>query len=362
MQTIYLDISNKGVVPIVYAKQGDVGRKFQVVLTDSGFPYVPSSGSAFSVWYSGASGEGNYTDIGDKSAFSVNENKVIVEMISQMLLKDGNGVLSLVLNDGSGNQISTWNIPYICELVPGADSEEAQSYYTAFSQTVEKLQKMEETDPNVPDWAKEPTKPTYTAADVGAAPSGYGLGTGATQSNSPNSVFNGGFYRWDTDNDQTPFSYASMLVLPRFKDNSAVQIAIGHVENNKGVIVVRNVTTTTVGEWEYLNPPMVVGYEYRTTERHNGKTVYCKLCSCGALVSAGNEKRVSLNTEAMTAIVRHSGYVVSGNGACISLPIYGSSNAIGYHIVGNESAAYIVCNGDGSSYTASYIAVWYTKD
>ena len=30
----------------------------------------------------------------------------------------------------------------------------------------------EETDPTVPDWAKEPTKPSYTAAEVGADPSG----------------------------------------------------------------------------------------------------------------------------------------------------------------------------------------------
>lgn len=139
MQTIYLDISNKGVIPTIYAKQGDVGRKFQVALTDSGVPYVPSSGSAFSVWYSGASGEGNYTNIGDKSAFFVNGNKVAVEMIAQMLSNDGDGILSLVLNDPNGNQVSTWNIPYCCESVPGAESEEAKSYYTAFSQAVESL-------------------------------------------------------------------------------------------------------------------------------------------------------------------------------------------------------------------------------
>lgn len=136
MQIIYLDISNKGVVHTIYAKQGDVGRKFEVVLTDSGLPYIPANGSAFSVWYSGASGEGNYTDIGDKSAFSVNGNKVIVEMITQMLSNDGEGTLSLVLNDIVGNQIGLWNIHYVCESVPGAKSEEAKEYYTAFSENV----------------------------------------------------------------------------------------------------------------------------------------------------------------------------------------------------------------------------------
>lgn len=161
MQTIYLDISNKGVIPTIYAKQGDVGRKFQVVLTDSGLPYSPASGSAFSVWYAGASGDGNYTEIGDKSAFSVNGNKVTVEMIAQMLSNDGDGVLSLVLNDPNANQISTWNIPYICESVPGADSEEAKDYYTAFSKAVENLP--------YPDTSLSVAGKAADAAAVGAA-------------------------------------------------------------------------------------------------------------------------------------------------------------------------------------------------
>lgn len=139
MQTIYIDISNKGVIPTIYAKQGDVGRKFEIVFTDSGLPYTPPNASVFSVWYSGTSGEGNYTDIGDRSAFSINANKVSVEMIAQMLENFGDGVLCLVLNESNGNQIGSWNIPYMCEQVPGIDSEEAKSYYTAFSEAVANL-------------------------------------------------------------------------------------------------------------------------------------------------------------------------------------------------------------------------------
>lgn len=145
MQTIYLDISNKGVVSTVYAKQNDVGRKFAVILTDSGLPYIPEIGSVFSVWYKGASGEGNYTDIGNKSAFSFNGNKVEVEMIVQMLSAHGDGILCLTLNSPDGNQISSWNIPYMCEMVPGSESEKAEEYYTAFSKAVEELPYPDET-------------------------------------------------------------------------------------------------------------------------------------------------------------------------------------------------------------------------
>lgn len=139
MQTIYLDISNKGITPVVYAKQGDVGRKFEAVLTDAGVAYNPSGNVGFSVWYTGDSGEGHYTLIGDKSAFHIEKNKVTVELIEQMLEVDGFGVLCLVMNDTSGNQIGVWNIPYCVEPIPGFESEEAKTHFTAFSQEVAKL-------------------------------------------------------------------------------------------------------------------------------------------------------------------------------------------------------------------------------
>lgn len=139
MQTIYLDISNKGVVPTIYAKQGDVGRRFRAILTDSGAPYFPPSGSAFSVWYNGKSGEGNYTDIGTESAVSVSGNKITVELITQMLTNPGEGIVCLVLSAADGDEIGIWNINYCVEPRPGMNSVAAQEYYTAFSQAVANL-------------------------------------------------------------------------------------------------------------------------------------------------------------------------------------------------------------------------------
>lgn len=135
MQTIYIDISRKAVLPTITAKQGDVGRKFEVVFTDSGLPY-DLSGASFSVFYSGASGEGNYTHIGENSAFTVYKNTVTVEIITQMLTNPGEGTLCLVISHSSGGTIGTWNIDYSVESVPGSDSEVAQNYYTAFSDAV----------------------------------------------------------------------------------------------------------------------------------------------------------------------------------------------------------------------------------
>jgi hypothetical protein len=46
----------------------------------------------------------------------------------------------------------------------------------------------------------------------------------------------------------------------------------------------------TVGwsEWEWVNPPMEVGVEYRTTERWNGKAVYVKTKNLGDISNTAN--------------------------------------------------------------------------
>ena len=137
MQTIELDLATRRIVPLLHAKQNDVGKKVAVVLTDNGAAYSIPGDAVFSVWYSGASGEGNYTTIGEKSAFSVSGNTVAVELILQMLQNPGPGQMCLVMNREDGKQIGLWNIPYFVEAIPGADSEEATAYYTAFLEAVQ---------------------------------------------------------------------------------------------------------------------------------------------------------------------------------------------------------------------------------
>lgn len=282
MQRIYLDISNKGVVPTIYAKQGDVGRKFEVVLTDSSLPYVPANGSAFSVWYSGASGEGNYTDIGNKSAFSVNGNKVTVEMISQMLLNDGDGVLSLALNDPSGNQISTWNIPYVCEFVPGIDSEEAENYYTAFSNAVQNLPYP---DASLSVAGKAADAAATGAALNGKAPAGYGLGEDVLNSrysegSAIDNIAKTGFYRWNNNIDATlGYGWFYGTFIDYGGDDGFIQLK----KYGDTYEICRSKISGVWQPWEWVNPPMELGVEYRTAEKLNGKPVYAKALNFGAM-------------------------------------------------------------------------------
>lgn len=139
MQTIYLDVSNKGVIPRIYAKQEDVGKKFCAVITDSGVPFEIPGYALISVWYEGASGRGNYTDIGEKSAVSVSKNRIYVELIEQMLKAPGAGIITIIISSENGDQIGLWNIQYDVESVAGWGSEGAKDYFSAFSNATENL-------------------------------------------------------------------------------------------------------------------------------------------------------------------------------------------------------------------------------
>ena len=145
MQTIYIDISKKGIVQEINAKQNDVGRKFQVLLFENGVPYnAEEKDCQFSLWYSGESGYGNYDTIDKKTgqenfqvrAFDVNENCVTVELAPQILKNPGGGIMCLSMSDAAGQTIGLWNIPYDVEEIPGYPSERPKPYYHRFVMSV----------------------------------------------------------------------------------------------------------------------------------------------------------------------------------------------------------------------------------
>lgn len=236
MQTIYIDISNKGTIPRVFAKQGDVGRSFLAILSDNGIPYAPGDGSVVSVWYSGKSGEGNYTSIGESQAVRYEKNKIFVELITQMLSVAGDGIISLVLNDASGQQIGFWNIDYTVEPVAGIESPEATQHFTMLSETAAKI--MESVD-RVEGLAKEFTIDKTLSVDGAAADAaavgealskvtGYGLGAGEMTviDDANDTTLPTGWYRYTSQTplvSGVPESLNGLLRVERYSDSFTVQ-------------------------------------------------------------------------------------------------------------------------------------------
>lgn len=362
MQTIYLDISNRGVIPVIYAKQGDVGRKVEVVLTNSGLPYEPEAGSAFSAWFSGASGVGNYTDVGDRSAFSVSGNKVTVELITQMLQNAGEGILCMVLSRANGDQIGLWNIRYICEGIPGAGSDPAKDYYTAFSQAVAGLAYP---DASLSVAGKAADAAAVGTALAGKAPAGYGLGGYgeekgiASISELDNFKANGKFTISQT--------VGSPLVLEGIYFNSLL-LEVSMLNANYGTQIVRFLDGSTIRRvceggvwqpWEWENPPMVPGVEYRTTERWNGQAVYTCLIYCGEMANGASTIPVVVNNEPLP-ISRLVRYVVTGGRGQLPMWFGEDSHTYNCSATYDNKTLYIYNNG-GYIGMSLYAQFWYVK-
>ena len=283
MQTIYLDISNKGVLPTIYAKQGDVGRKFLAFITDNGTVISGLQSPVFSVWYEGASGSGNYSVIDDRPAVAFDGKKAEVEMIAQMLVNAGKGQMTIVLNDALGKQIGLWNIEYCVEPVAGQGSEEAKDYYTALSETAARAISAAERAENAAAGFHIDNTLTQEGASADAKATGekIELLQGALGSKvSTNTT------RVDSVDEITKNGYYSLYVDLMEVDDVVAFYAVAADENNiqlSSNILQRTKLNGNWLEWEWVKPPLLYDQEYRTTERFEGKPVYTKLVSLGTL-------------------------------------------------------------------------------
>lgn len=132
------------------------------------------------------------------------------------------------------------------------------------------------------------------------APAGYGLGTAANNTMADlNNATKTGWYVYGMDTANTPYrGYGVVEVITRFEDETILQIAHDLVVSTSGfynhdVSAQRRFRNGAWQPWEYINPPMIPGVEYRTTERYNGKPVYVKAVDLGTLPNA-TEKQISL--------------------------------------------------------------------
>ena len=111
------------------------------------------------------------------------------------------------------------------------------------------------------------------------------------------------------------------------------------------------------GEKEWINPPMVLGEEYRTTERCNGKPVYVHRVDFGALPDNAY-KNVKVTAVGITELIfYYASYSDGANGSHIGGGGDVSSN---YSIVGNQIYFYITAPANSSAFNA-FVTLKYIK-
>lgn len=136
---------------------------------------------------------------------------------------------------------------------------------------------------------------TQARGNIGAAPDGFGLGNIGkllTPEDNLDQVKTNGWYRWERSappQGTLPSTIGQSMdaTLIRVWGNGAVcyQESINITDDSRhGCLCVRTIYASTIFPWEWVNPPMASGVEYRTTERVWERPVYYKIVDCGQIV------------------------------------------------------------------------------
>lgn len=197
---------------------------------------------------------------------------------------------------------------------------------------------------------------------IGAAPSGYGLGDIAYNCpvmDDAHKALGTGWYRMTADT-LNGIAQNAICRVESFNANVRILTAFTTQASNLYYVVRRKVCFNSVwGDWEWHDPPLLLGIEYLTTERYLGKAVYAKLVNFGALPAA-TTKSVSF-TDASGATVVYcalhlsDGAFIVGEGTDRNVTI----TTITVHP--SRTAVSVITTVDLSAVTA-YALVKYTKD
>lgn len=372
MKTVQLDISvplEPKDRPVIYTRQDAAGYQFQVLITDYGEPYPIAPDTRMMISYFGTCGEGNYSFIDERSAFTIQDNIVTVELHPRMLAAAGGGYLSLTLFTPDGLRKPLDNLWFEVEGVAGADSEAAVPYYDAFLAEVQKLmaaaaQVEQAAAAFTTDETLSLTGAAADAAAVGAAlalkaPAGYGLGASSVYTADCDSAATNGWYYIgsETANRPAEISYGTLFALTRTSQEK-VQILFDVV---KGYIARRLMQSGKWNEWEYINPPMSAGVEYHTTERYNGATVYAKCISYTPSGTVGglNSGKVDVS---FPHDISNFGELVSASAKIASLPLPAISGTGGLATLHSVTASSISIRLYNTELTGTFIIFMrYTK-
>lgn len=198
----------------------------------------------------------------------------------------------------------------------------------------------------------EPEAETVAAALSNKAPAGYGLGAAAAPVTDLNQAVLSGWYSCaGSSNGPSSNFYGWLLVSSRTGAGGMIRQDAWNALVQPDHFV-RYAVDGVWTPWEYVNPPMQLGVEYRTTERYNSKPVYKKAINTGAL-SAGTSKSVAHG-------VQNIGLRLSA--------LYGLNNG-GDNLVSNPGITGILVDGSnitittaaGFSTSNSWVVIAYTK-
>lgn len=193
-----------------------------------------------------------------------------------------------------------------------------------------------------------------TIENLGAAPTGFGLGTGCVTIPSVQSITKNGWYltQGDVPEGGVWFCNANCSV-----DAYNIIVDAYSADGKRHARVTKN---GTWGEWEWVNPSLNVGVEYRTTERWYSFPVYVKMIDIGALPNNSNKNIVVSNHGGGGRIISAEGFE-NASGQKIPSSCFASDFSKTVEMPFSGFNLTIVTNFDGSAFTQGLVTVKYVK-
>lgn len=209
------------------------------------------------------------------------------------------------------------------------------------------------------------TTAAQALVNLGAAPDGYGLGKdqGFTITSGGDCNYareNGWYYVTGALNAAHEYDH-SMLVVT-YGTGAIQQIAfMGSAFSSNTNIAVRKCSNGNWSAWEWINPPMSPGVEYRTTERwYNGSPVYTQIVNLGTTTE---DCSFNISISGLIALVRavpslHNTYCTDWD---IDAGVHATNQF--YFCPAKTSTGVVIYARCGSNYTGKTLIaqIWYTK-
>lgn len=138
------------------------------------------------------------------------------------------------------------------------------------------------------------------------------------------------------------------------------------IHNGIKVILHRVLFENVWGEWEWENPILYWGVEYRTTEKWDGKPVYTKWVSHTPTTDIGNASgsygfAIEFSTPNFKRLIRYGGSLNVENGN--ALPYFDAVGGyLGVNYMNNNGVAIAMNKKVIRAGTTINVQIWYTKE
>ena len=311
-QTIFMDLTRMNELPQIHAVQGDTcSRCVAVKLAMDGRTWNPPKDTTAAVRYAKPDGTGgHYATLPDgNAACSIRENCISVMLAPQMLAVPGK-VLAQVELICRDSILATFSMEILVEKDPAVGLIQSKDYVNWAQRVEDRLETALRDAKESGAFDGQAGKDGIDGKDGKDGENGKDGATGPTGA-TPNLTIG--------TVTTLPFGSMAQATLTGTAENPVLNLALP-----RGYDIAQESTAypgcyyRMVGEeQEWLNPPVVMGVEYRTAERWNDAAVYTMLVNLG---EASNGKTVAHGITA-THFIRAAGKLSN-----IPLPVYFSEN------------------------------------